>query len=67
MPRSFDPNGDILASGAYSFAASWILAKIVDKAMGLRVTPDQELEGLDTALHAESAYDFEGLMRSFGK
>ncbi len=57
----------VLASGAYSFAASWILAKIVDKAMGLRVTPDQELEGLDTALHAESAYDFEGLMRSFGK
>ena len=31
----------VLASGAYSFAASWILAKIVDKAMGLRVTPDQ--------------------------
>ncbi|NNN12555.1 MAG: ammonium transporter [Acidimicrobiaceae bacterium] len=57
----------VLASGAYSFAASWILAKIVDKIMGLRVTADQELEGLDTALHAESAYDFEGLLRSFGK
>ncbi len=39
---------------------SWILAKIIDRTMGLRVTVDQELEGLDTALHAESAYDFDG-------
>ncbi len=48
----------VLSSGAYSFCASWILATIVDKTMGLRVTADQELEGLDTTLHSESAYDF---------
>ncbi|QEO17935.1 ammonium transporter [Acetobacter vaccinii] len=32
---------------------SFILLKIVDGVIGLRVTPDQELEGLDTSLHGE--------------
>ncbi len=32
---------------------SFVILKIVDKCIGLRVTPDQELEGLDTALHGE--------------
>ena len=32
---------------------SFIILKMLDKCIGLRVTPDQELEGLDTALHGE--------------
>lgn len=32
---------------------SFVILKILDKIMGLRVTPEQELEGLDTALHGE--------------
>ncbi len=36
---------------------SFILYKIVDVVVGLRVTPDQEREGLDIAEHGERAYN----------
>jgi Amt family ammonium transporter len=32
---------------------TWIILKIVDALVGLRVTRDEEVEGLDTALHGE--------------
>lgn len=32
---------------------SFIILKVVDVVIGLRVTPDQEQEGLDTSLHGE--------------
>lgn len=55
----------VVVVGIYSFVVSWILAKIIDKTMGLRVKDDDELEGMDTSLHAESAYEFGGsLLRS---
>jgi Amt family ammonium transporter len=38
----------------YGFIVSFVLLKIIDKTMGLRVTEDQEREGLDIALHGES-------------
>jgi Amt family ammonium transporter len=41
---------------AYSFVASYIIAKVIDMTMGLRVTADVESEGLDINLHAEAAY-----------
>src|SRR3954451_2156147 len=44
------------ATLAYSFVLSFIIAKVIDKTMGLRVTPDEEAQGLDTTLHAETAY-----------
>ena len=57
----------ILACGAYSFGATWVIAKVLDRLVGLRMTPEDELEGMDTALHAESAYDFGGsFLRSLG-
>ena len=36
---------------------SFILYKIVDMVVGLRVTPDEEREGLDIAEHGERAYN----------
>ena len=45
-----------LVAAAYCFGATWLLAKGVDRAMGLRVTPEVEFGGLDLAHHAESAY-----------
>jgi Amt family ammonium transporter len=45
----------------YSFVATFILAKVIDLVMGLRLTKDEELEGMDTVLHAETAYDFGGV------
>jgi Amt family ammonium transporter len=35
---------------------SFILAKIIDKTIGLRVSDDDEASGLDLSQHAESAY-----------
>jgi ammonium transporter, Amt family len=45
-----------LVASAYSFGATWVVAKAVDRFMGLRVTVDEENEGLDTTQHAEAAY-----------
>ncbi len=47
----------VLAVVAYSFIASLILAKAIDLVMGLRVSKDDEQAGLDTSLHAETAYE----------
>ena len=41
---------------AYSFVVSFIIGKVIHATMGLRVTPDQEEEGLDITQHAETAY-----------
>ena len=49
----------VVATLAYSFIISFILAKVLDKAMdGIRVEDYQEIGGLDTNLHEESAYNF---------
>jgi Amt family ammonium transporter len=39
--------------GAYSAIVTWIILKIADGLVGLRVTRDEETEGLDTTLHGE--------------
>jgi len=44
------------AVAAFAFAGTWILAKIVDGTMGLRVTEDEEIVGLDISQHGERAY-----------
>lgn len=46
----------VAATIGYAFVATWVVAKAVDAVMGLRVAPDQEVEGLDTTQHAETAY-----------
>jgi len=51
---------------AFTFVVSWILAKVVDFSVGLRCTPDEELEGLDLTQHAEAAYSF-GELGSIGR
>jgi len=40
----------------YAFAVTWVLAKILDKTMGLRVAEKEEDIGLDVSQHAETAY-----------
>jgi Amt family ammonium transporter len=42
---------------AYSFIATMIIGKIVDLTIGFRITHDQEIAGIDLALHAERAYE----------
>ncbi|HEY4898180.1 MAG TPA: ammonium transporter [Candidatus Nanopelagicaceae bacterium] len=42
---------------AYSFVVTYILAQIIDKTMGLRVSEEDEEAGLDLSQHAETAYE----------
>ena len=47
------------ATLAWSGVISFVLAKVIDATIGLRVTPDQEEEGLDLTQHSETAYSGE--------
>jgi Amt family ammonium transporter len=47
----------ILAIGAWSAIATWVLLKLCEATTGMRVTSDQETEGLDTVLHNEKGYN----------
>ena len=44
------------ATVVFSGVVSLVLAKALDLVIGLRVTPTQEEEGLDTSQHSETAY-----------
>ena len=46
----------VIVTAVYAFAISIILAKILDKTIGIRVDEKAEIEGLDTNLHEESGY-----------
>ena len=41
----------------YTAAVSWVIFKVIDATIGLRVSDDEEMTGLDTTLHAEAGYD----------
>ena len=46
----------VAAVGTYAFAATWILGKVVDLTIGLRVREHEEVVGLDISQHGERAY-----------
>ena len=46
---------------AFSLAVSLALAKVIDLTMGLRVSEEAEIVGLDLSQHAETAYAFDDL------
>ena len=46
----------IIATAAYAAVITFILAKVLDKTIGLRVDERTEVDGLDTRLHEESGY-----------
>lgn len=48
----------VVATLVFSFSGSWILLKLIDATMGLRVTHAEEHTGLDRALHEEAGYVF---------
>jgi ammonium transporter, Amt family len=47
----------VVAAAAFAVVLSLGILWAIDKTIGLRVTPDEEREGLDTALHGESGYE----------
>ena len=48
----------VVATVVWSFVISFVLAKGIDATIGLRVSADEEAEGLDVTQHAEAAYSF---------
>ena len=51
----------VAATLVFSFVVTYALAKAIDATIGLRVTQDDELEGLDATQHAETAYNLREL------
>ena len=47
----------ILVIGLWTAVASWIILKVVGSLMPLRVTEEEEYEGLDVTEHEERSYD----------
>jgi Amt family ammonium transporter len=46
-----------LAVGVFTVVVTWILAKLCALITPLRVSTEDEVEGLDYAAHGERAYD----------
>ncbi|MBF6333291.1 ammonium transporter [Nocardia transvalensis] len=46
----------VLVVAAYAFAVSFALGKLIDRTLGFRVSKEDEIAGIDFALHAETAY-----------
>ena len=46
----------IVVALVFSFVATYVIAVIIDRTMGLRVSEDEERRGLDVALHEEQGY-----------
>ena len=47
----------VVVTAVWSGVLTWVLLKLVDAIAGMRVTGDEETEGLDTALHGEKGYN----------
>jgi Amt family ammonium transporter len=50
----------VVAAAAYSVVVTILLLKLIDATIGLRVSGDEESEGLDTNLHGEEGYHMGG-------
>ncbi|WP_316366278.1 ammonium transporter [Candidatus Thiodiazotropha sp. CDECU1] len=47
----------VLATVAFTAVATFVILKVVDALLGLRVNKEQEIQGLDIALHEERGYN----------
>jgi Amt family ammonium transporter len=47
----------VLATAAWSGIGTWIVLKVTDTLVGMRVSAEEESEGLDTVLHNEKGYN----------
>ncbi len=46
----------VVVVAAWAFVVSYVLGKIIDRVMGFRISKEDEVGGIDFALHAETAY-----------
>ncbi|MEV3922156.1 ammonium transporter [Actinomadura coerulea] len=56
----------VLATLAYSFVVTYVIAKVIDLVMGFRISEDDEAAGIDSTAHAETAYDFGTIRAGIG-
>jgi Amt family ammonium transporter len=49
----------VLIAWGFALAGTIVLLKIVDMITGVRVTEEQEVQGLDVTQHGEEAYNLE--------
>ena len=47
----------VVAVLAYSFIMTLIIAKVIDLVLGFRISKDDEISGIDLAVHAERGYE----------
>jgi Amt family ammonium transporter len=47
----------VVVVGVYAFIVSWLLFKVVHAALGMRLTEEAEVEGMDSSEHSETAYN----------
>ncbi len=47
----------VIATVVFTAVVTWVILKVVDAVVGLRVSEDEEIEGLDIVLHEERGYD----------
>ena len=50
----------VVATSIYALVATFVILFITDKTVGMRVSEDEELMGLDLSQHSETAYTAEG-------
>jgi Amt family ammonium transporter len=50
--------GCAIAAGL-AVVGTYLILKICDAVVGVRVSEDQEIEGLDLSMHGEEGYNFE--------
>lgn len=48
----------VVSAWVYSFGVTWLLLKLLDRTVGLRVTEEHEINGLDLSEHGERGYGF---------
>jgi Amt family ammonium transporter len=46
----------VVSVAAFAFAGTWVLGKLIDMTIGLRVGQREETVGLDLSQHGERAY-----------
>jgi len=54
--QMWDQSVGIVVVGAFSFIVTFIILKVLDRTMGVRVSEDEEEIGLDITQHGERAY-----------
>ncbi|MCW9048007.1 MAG: ammonium transporter [Gammaproteobacteria bacterium] len=47
----------VIVTIVFTAVVTWVILKVIDAMIGLRVTEEEEIQGLDIALHEERGYD----------